>query len=133
MDPTRAVSADVRGLIGFGEATSSYQTTVIVPPVVSPVDRRDSKSNPTPVPPVPVVPVTSQVHVHNGVFVFEPQADVHLRLSDAVRVTLGAGYRVIATGYYNPYYGYYGYYGPSNSYHDLSGVTGSVSVQFMFR
>jgi hypothetical protein len=126
MDPARAVSADVRGLIGFGEATSSYQTVTVLPPVVTPVDRRDSNSN------IPVVPITSQVHVHNGVFVFEPQADLHLRLSDAVRVSLGAGYRIIGTGYYN---GYYGYYGPTPYYtnHELSGVTGSVSVQFMFK
>jgi hypothetical protein len=134
MDPTRSVSADVRGLLGFGEATSVYQTVTVLPPVVAPFDGNDNRRNTTPVPPVPAVPVTSQVHFHTGVFVAEPQVDLHLKLTDVVRVTLGAGYRAIANGYYNRYYygGYYGYSVPNYS-HDLSGATGSVSVQFFLR
>ena len=102
----RPVGFGVKALIGGGEATIGQQYTYLQP-------RRGG----------PGVPVTVTDFSHTGIFVFEPEADVVVHLSQHMKLTGGVGYRL--TG--DPHYGYYGYYGYDNS--RINGVTGSVALQ----
>ena len=114
-----------RMLIGGGTATLTDTVTqyvVVAPPMPTSADGRPDQTH-VPTPPV-TRPVTSQVRVHTDFFVFEPQADLHVRFSPWARLTAGAGYRFIGD-YWNHYY-----YGGYNDTGRLQGWVGTLGVQF---
>jgi hypothetical protein len=100
----RPVGYGFKALIGGGEATYGQQYYAYPPP-----GRRG-----------PVTPYVTAYHT--GIFVFEPEANVVLHMNRHVAVAGGVGYRFAGEPYW-------GYYGSSFSNGNLSGVTGTVSVQ----
>jgi hypothetical protein len=90
------------------------------PPITSPYEGRPNA------PANPPRTVTSVVNVHNDFFVFEPQLDVHIRISRIAQVSAGGGYRFVSS-----YYGYYPYYSYGSPYdHRFQGWVGTFGVQF---
>jgi hypothetical protein len=104
----RPVGYGFKALIGGGEATVAQQYYAYPPQ-----PRRGRV----------VTPAYVTGGYHNGIFVFEPEANVLVHVNRHVALSGGVGYRV--TG--DPYWGYYGYGGYDNG--ALNGVTGTVSVQ----
>jgi hypothetical protein len=114
----------VKGLVGGGDATVTARYVDVYgsrPPYASPDvvfghgNRPGRPSHqPTPTPP-PITPNT-QLVFHEGFFIAEPQAQVMWNVSSNVRLTFGAGYRIIAGA------------DPVND--RLRGPIGSVSVEF---
>jgi len=103
----RRLGYGFKALIGGGEATFTQQYTYLQP-----------QRGGTP------VPITATNFFHNDIFVFEPEADLVLHLTDHMKLTGGVGYRLTA----DPYsYGYYGCCGYNTS--RVNGVTGSVALQ----
>lgn len=108
----QSVRFGVRGLVGGGEATLwdvySYDSSP-----GRPMPRSD---RPGYQPPFSDYPGTRHYGFTEGFFVFEPQADVTIRVTDWLALTAGAGYRVI---------------GASHDVDErLRGVTGSFAIQF---
>jgi hypothetical protein len=113
----------VKGLIGGGDATVTARYSDVYgsqPPYASPdvtfghSNGPGHPSHPIPTPP-PITPNT-QLVFHEGFFIAEPQAQVMWNVSSNVRLTFGAGYRIIAGG---------------DPVEDrLRGPIGSVSVEF---
>jgi hypothetical protein len=113
----------LKALLGGGEATLTDTVTQLIPPRITDVDLRNLPRN-TPQSTIDqlirnATPTlrTTNVRVHNGFFVAEPEANVTFRVSEHFRVAAGAGYRFIGDDYY------------SHNGHRLSGATGTVSVQ----
>jgi hypothetical protein len=102
----RPVGYGFKALIGGGEATVAQQYYASPPP-------RPGRG----------APVYVTGGYHTGMFVFEPEANVVVRMTGHMTLSGGVGYRF--TG--DPYWGYYGYNGYSNG--GLNGVTGTVSLQ----
>ncbi|HEY1911489.1 MAG TPA: hypothetical protein VGG73_11250 [Vicinamibacterales bacterium] len=92
-------------LIGGGQATLTRLYTYYPPPVVI-----DPRSNT-----IPRAPVVSTVRYSDGVFVFEPEVGLLIKLSKDARITSHVGYRFVG----------------SNGYDSdrLSGFTGSFGLQ----
>jgi hypothetical protein len=112
----------VKGLVGGGEATvtAAYRDVYGAPlPNASPdiVFGHGHPGRPShqPTPPPPITP-TTQLVFHEGFFIAEPQAQLMWNVSSNVRLTFGAGYRIIAGA------------DPVND--RLRGPIGSVSVEF---
>ncbi len=106
----QAVRFGVRGLVGGGEATL-WDT---FSPDLSP-GRPTPKDRPGGQPSLPNRPGTIRYRYADGFVVFEPQADVTMRLANWMAITLGGGYRFIGGAYAGD---------------RLSGATGSVALQF---
>src|SRR4029077_20079631 len=93
------ISVLARGLFGAGEATVDGATPVVF------FSDRDH----------PITGLDSRViRYRNSFFVAEPEIDMRLRVSKAVGVTLGAGYRAIS--------------GSQGFWRLLRGATGSVAL-----
>ncbi len=99
----RPVGYGFKALIGGGEATVAQQYR-------APPPQRPGRG----------APVYVTGGYHTGIFVFEPEANVVVRVHRHITLTGGVGYRF--TG--DPYWGYSGY---DNG--GLDGVTGTVSLQ----
>jgi hypothetical protein len=112
----------VKGLVGGGDATvtAAYRDVYGTPPpnvspdVVFGHGNRPERPSHQPIPP-PITPNT-QLVFHEGFFIAEPQAQLMWNVSSNVRLTFGAGYRIIAGA------------DPVND--RLRGPIGSVSVEF---
>jgi len=109
MWPDRAASIGLKGLVGLGESSRSLAfDDLLVRPMPSSridFDRIDTRDR--------------RIRFRQDIFVAEPEVDVRLKLTDTIRLTLGAGYRAV---------------NDSNGFNQgLRGPTGSVSVQFNLR
>lgn len=93
-----------KGLVGFGDATVSYQASV---PVYS--QPRHSSSTRTGT-------VTQRYWASTGFFVFQPQATAIVRVTEKVSFDFSGGYRLIADAH--------------GLDHELRGGFGSVGVRF---
>jgi hypothetical protein len=109
--PDRSIGFGVKGLIGLGESSRSVAVDDFLvrgpdmPTAHIDVDRLDTRNR--------------RVRFHEDVFVAEPEVDLHVKLVDSIRLTLGAGYRAVNN---------------SNGFNKgLRGPTGTVSVQFNLR
>lgn len=120
----RRVGFAVKGLVGGGDATVTARYSDVygsrppyaTPDVVFGHNRPGRPSHqPTPPPSTPIAPNT-QLVFHEGFFIAEPQAQVMWNVNSNVRLTFGAGYRIIAGA------------DPVND--RLRGPIGSVSVEF---
>ena len=114
MPAGRAVRFGVRGLVGGGEATLSDRFTFTVPGF----DGRPPRPGSMPFGSRPGAGTTVEKTVlfDEVFFVFEPQADLIVRLADWMRLNAGVGYRIVAG---------------ADSFDDrLRGVTGSIALQF---
>jgi hypothetical protein len=80
----------IKGLIGGGESTLSRTVTQTIRfPDLGRMDGRiEAGRQPQ--------SITTSVRTHQGFFVAEPEADVVVRITKALRLTVGAGYRFIA-------------------------------------
>lgn len=103
---TEPVGFSLGALVGGGEAR--LPTTVTFTSF-------DHDGRPGTMPPM-VTTQTGTINLHEQVFVFEPEADVSLKLARQVRLSVGVGYRVIGGGFHD------------NS--RLQGPSGTVSLQF---
>ena len=74
----------IKGLVGGG-GTSLTQT---ITPVVRPFDRDDRRDV--------ITGRSVSIRTHQAFFVAEPEADLLIRLTRHMRLTVGAGYRVVA-------------------------------------
>jgi hypothetical protein len=119
----RRIGFAVKGLVGGGEAevTASYRDVygTQVPDASSDVvfghgNRPGRPSHQPPLP--PQITPNTQLVFHEGFFIAEPQAQLMWNVSSNVRLTFGAGYRIIAGA------------DPVND--RLRGPIGSVSVEF---
>jgi hypothetical protein len=93
-----------KGLIGGGTATLLDTFTQRVPPYPVPVPRGTAPQT-----------YTYTVWYNRGFFIFEPEADAFVRLSDHLRVTGGVSYRVIGAD--------------GNTDNRIRGVAGTIGVQ----
>jgi hypothetical protein len=86
----RTIGYGVKGLIGGGEAELSTTVSQLVRvPAFGGFrfdPRIDQRVNQV---------ITTQVRTHEGFFIAEPQADLFVRVTNSMRVTVGAGYRLI--------------------------------------
>ena len=103
------IAFSVKGLVGGGWTDTS---TTISRPI--PVDFRGGRGD-TGRPGTPTI-TTVRYRTETGFFVFEPEANVLIRITRGMRLAAGVGYRVIAAEY-----------GDDSR---LRGVVGSVGVQF---
>jgi hypothetical protein len=106
----QAVRFGVRGLVGGGEARLWDTYSLDWNP-----GRPTPKYRPGDQPSLPNRPGTIRYRYADGFVVFEPQADVTMRLANWMAITLGGGYRFIGGAYAGD---------------RLSGATGSVALQF---
>jgi hypothetical protein len=100
------VGFSLGALVGGGEAR--LPTTVTF-------SSFDHDPHPVGMPPI-LTTQTATINVHERFFVFEPEADVSLRLARQLRLSVGAGYRVIG--------------GVFRDNSRLQGASGTVSLQF---
>ena len=108
--PKSTISLTAKDLLGFGWLSQPYTA---VPP------HYDHNHV--------VVPVGPAYYAGQQFFIFEPELDVHVKISHLVAITAGGSYRLV--NLYHPYNGYYYYYGSGNFEH---GPSGNISVQFRF-
>ena len=101
------VSFGLRGLLGGGQAT--LPATITVTGYGYPFDHDWRTGMPTP------VPQTLQIAVRRDFFIFQPQADLRLKLANRIHLNWGVGYRAVAGA------------GSFNS--QLRGVSGSVGLE----
>jgi hypothetical protein len=113
----------VKGLVGGGDATVTARYSDVYgsqPPYPSPYVTfgHDNPGRPShqPIPTPPPITPNTQLVFHEGFFIAEPQAQVMWNVSSNIRLTFGAGYRIIAGA------------DPVND--RLRGPIGSVSVEF---
>ena len=83
------VGFGAKGLIGGGEATlsSTLSNVIVRGDVHGRIDQNDLMNAPI---------AYTHVHFYEGFFIAEPEADLLLRLTRHLRVTVGAGYRFTA-------------------------------------
>ena len=81
-----------RGLFGWGEGHLTQTVTVSYTNYPDPYYHSGSQVPPT------YTTVQQQVHVHQGFFVFEPQATAVLNFGSKVALDFGGGYRLIDAG-----------------------------------
>lgn len=117
----RRIGFAVKGLVGGGDATVTARYSEVygtAPPYGSPdvtFGHGNRPGRPSHQPPPPITPNT-QLVFHEGFFIAEPQAQLMWNVSSNVRLTFGAGYRIIA--------------GADPVDDRLRGPIGSVSVEF---
>jgi hypothetical protein len=120
----RRIGFAVKGLVGGGEATvtAAYRDVYgSSPPYGSPDIVFGHSSHPgrpghQPTPTPPIITPTTQLVFNEGFFIAEPQAQLMWNVNSNIRLTFGAGYRIIAGA------------DPVND--RLRGPIGSVSVEF---
>jgi len=112
-----------RGLTGFGRATLGVDVAPLrgMTPL-APAGRGDIRFGVTEpraqAPPLPAQTIRAQFAATDDFFVVEPQANVSVRITKAIGVSCGAGYRQTAN---------------ANSLRDrLNGVSANLAVQFGF-
>ena len=108
----RRIGFGVRGLVGAGEATLGNEVTILARgPEVTRFGREGRNSTTLVIP-----PVNRRFVFEEGFFIAEPQVDMHLKVSNGIRLNWGVGYRMI---------------GAARGVEDrLRGVTGSLAIQF---
>ncbi len=112
----------LKALLGGGEATLTDTITQLIPPRITDVDLLNLPRN-TPQSTIDqlvrnaTTVRTTNVRVHEGFFVAEPEANVTFRVSEHFRVMAGAGYRFIGDDFH------------FHDSHRLRGATGTLSVQ----
>jgi hypothetical protein len=112
----RAVGFGARALVGAGEATLGSEYTLRVPAGLDRPGGSIRFGSRSVSMPGGTTTIVRQVIFSEAFFVFEPQADVSVRLTEWLRCSAGVGYRVI---------------GSAQGVEDrLRGVTGTVSIRF---
>ena len=92
----QTIGYSIKGLIGGGESTLGQTiTSTIRVPDLRGLDGRLSRP-PQTEPAFRTQTITSTIRFHQGFFIAEPEADAVIRITKSLRLTLGAGYRLIA-------------------------------------
>jgi hypothetical protein len=110
-NPDRPVSFSAKTLVGFGQFSEPIALQILPDPLFH-ADKDGDKNNTT----APLPGVNTHFRIRSNFLVFEPQAEVHVRLSRMARLTGGIGYRAADE--------------PRGFDGLIRGATGSVSVQF---
>ena len=94
----RTIGYSIKGLVGGGESTLGQTITeTIRVPDLRGLDGRLLPSRPPQTEPAfRNQTITSTIRFHQAFFIAEPEADAVVRITKSLRLTLGAGYRLIA-------------------------------------
>jgi hypothetical protein len=86
----RLLGYSIKGLVGGGESTLSRSVTQTIRiPDMRLIDGRPQAGRQP-------QSITTSIRTRQGFFVAEPEADVVIRITKTIRLTAGAGYRLIA-------------------------------------
>jgi hypothetical protein len=95
------IGYSVRGLVGGGESTLGQSVTETIRlPALRGIDGRFPDGPPA-APTFTTQTITNTIRIHQAFFIAEPEADAVIRLTKSLRLTLGAGYRLIAAEHGN--------------------------------
>jgi hypothetical protein len=104
------IGLSIKGLIGGGATTSSTTISRAIPVPDLRGGRLDDRGRPG-----ATTVTAARFRTHTGFFVAEPEVDLLIRLTHGMRLTAGAGYRLVAAKY-----------GDDSG---LRGAVGSVGIQ----
>jgi len=95
------IGYSIKGLVGGGESTLGQSVTeTIRVPEVRGGDGRLPARPPAP-PAFTTQTITNTIRIRQDFFIAEPEADAVIRITKSLRLTLGAGYRLIAAEHGN--------------------------------
>jgi hypothetical protein len=90
-----AIGYSIKGLIGGGESTLGQTISETIR--VANLRGIDGRQRPSPTAPTfTTQTITSTIRFHQAFFIAEPEADAVIRITKSLRLSLGAGYRLIA-------------------------------------